>query len=204
LPGGRSSVTTVSSDADAEPKLRGTTGAVVKNPRLVLESALRKMSSVSSLRVRLQMTMTTGDREVVVETVKPDRMRVTATDGEIVVIGRNYYYRPTGGVWQAANSKSTPSTSALATDYSAFVGQMLSAAGVTITGRNLGEEVVDGVETVAYEFTVTDGVESGTITASIGKDDAFLRRLALSGPAFSMTAWFTSINESITIEKPEF
>jgi hypothetical protein len=162
-----------------------------------------KLTGVRSLRTRLQVTLPTGDREVVAETVKPDRMRVTGPDGEIVVIGQDYYYRPAGGDWQVTKSRLALDPAGSALDYSALVKQMLNTAGVTITGRVLGEEAIDGFETVVYEFTVTDRAETGTIAASIGKDDGFLRRLFMSGSGLTLKAWFTNINENFTIEKPQ-
>lgn len=193
-------VTNLPVESDAQPTVTSKTGAPVRNPRSVLENALLKMTGVRSLRTTLQMTSSTGAREVVVETVKPDRMRVTAPAGEIVVIGQAYYYRPAGGSWQVTNSRSALSTSGSALNYTAIVKEMLSATGVSITGRVLGEEAIDGAETVAYEFTVTDGAETGTIAASIGKSDGFLRRLFMSGSAITLKAWFTSINENFTID----
>jgi len=196
-------VTKLPVEPDAQPTLTGKTTAPVRNPRSVLENALMKLTGVRSLRTRLQMTLPTGAREVLAETVKPDRMRVTAPDGEIVIIGQDCYYRPAGGDWQVTKSRLTLDPAGSGLDYSALVKQMLNTAGVTITGRVLGEEAIDGFETVVYEFTVTDGAETGTIAASIGKGDGILRRLFMSGSGVTLKAWFTSINENFTIEKPE-
>ena len=198
-----SGVTNVPVEPDARPTVNSKSGAPVRNPRSVLENALTNLTGVRSLRARLQMTLPTGAREVLAETVKPDRMRVTAPDGEIVVIGQDYYYRPAGGDWQVTRSRSALDSAGSALDYSALVKQLLNGGGVTITGRVLGEEAIDGFETVVYEFTVTDRAETGTITASIGKGDGFLRRLFVSGPGVTMRAWFTSINQNFTIEKPQ-
>ncbi len=198
-----SGVANVPVEPDARPTVTSNTGAPVRNPRSVLENALTNLTGVKSLRMRLQMTLPTGGRELVAETVKPDRMRVTAPEGEIVMIGRDYYYRPAGGDWQVTRSRSALDPAGSALDYSALLKQMLNTAGVTITGRVLGEEAIDGFETVVYEFTVTDRAETGTITASIGKGDGFLRRLFMSGPGVSLRAWFTSINENLTIERPQ-
>ena len=79
-------VTTVPVERDAQPTVTSKTGVPVRNPRSVLENALTNLTGVRSLRARLQMTLPTGAREVLAETVKPDRMRVTAPDGEIVVV----------------------------------------------------------------------------------------------------------------------
>jgi len=190
-------------EPDAQPTVTSKTGDPIRNPRSVLENALTNLTRVRSLRTRLQMTLATGGREVVAETVKPDRMRVTAPDGEIVIIGQDCYYRPAGGDWQVTKSKSAVDAAGSALDYSALVKQLLNGGGVTITGRVLGEEAIDGFETVVYEFTVTDRAETGTITASIGKGDGFLRRLFVLGPGVTMRAWFTSINENFTIERPQ-
>ena len=190
-------------EPDAQPTVTSKTGDPIRNPRSVLENALTNLTRVRSLRTRLQMTLATGGREVVAEVVKPDRMRVTAPDGEIVIIGQDCYYRPAGGDWQVTKSKSAVDAAGSALDYSALVKQLLNGGGVTITGRVLGEEAIDGFETVVYEFTVTDRAETGTITASIGKGDGFLRRLFVLGPGVTMRAWFTSINENFTIERPQ-
>jgi hypothetical protein len=196
-------VTNVPVEPDARPTVTGKTGVPVRNPRSVLENALTTLTGVRSLRARLQMTLATGGREVVAEVVKPDRMRVTAPDGEIVIIGQDCYFRPAGGDWQVTKSRSAVDAASSALDYSALVKQLLNGGGVTITGRVLGEEAIDGFETVVYEFTVTDRAETGTITASIGKGDGFLRRLFVLGPGVTMRAWFTSINENFTIERPQ-
>jgi hypothetical protein len=198
-----SGVANVPVEPVARPTVTSNTGAPVRNPRSVLENTLVKLTGVRSLRTRLQITLPTGEREIVAETVKPDRMRVTAPDGEIVAIGQDCYYRPAGGDWQVTRSRSALDPAGSALDYSALLKQMLNTAGVTITGRVLGEEAIDGFETVVYEFTVTDRAETGTITASIGKGDGFLRRLFMSGPGVSLRAWFTSINENLTIERPQ-
>ena len=195
--------TTLPVEPDAQPTVTSKTVDPIRNPRSVLENALTNLTRVRSLRTRLQMTLATGGREVVAEVVKPDRMRVTAPDGEIVIIGQDCYYRPAGGDWQVTKSRSAVDAAGSALDYSALVKQLLNGGGVTITGRVLGEEAIDGFETVVYEFTVTDRAETGTITASVGKGDGFLRRLFVSGPGVTMKAWFTSINENLTIERPQ-
>jgi hypothetical protein len=138
-----------------------------------------------------------------IESVKPDRMRVIAPDGEIVVVGNTYYYKPAGGEWQASTSKSALAASTSSLDYRAFLEQALSGPGVTITGTVLGEEVIDGVETVAYELSVSDRKESGTVQVWIEKRDGYLRRMFMSGPGMNLRIWLSSINESFTIQTPQ-
>src|SRR5713226_9465420 len=61
-------VTNVPVEPDAQPTVTSKTGVPVRNPRSVLENALTKLSGARSLRTRLQMTLPTGEREVVAET----------------------------------------------------------------------------------------------------------------------------------------
>jgi hypothetical protein len=183
--------------------LNGNTGTPVHNPLAVLRNSLTRMGTINSLRTHLQFSSTEGTREIIAEMIKPDRMRVTAPDAEVVVIGQTYYVRKPGEDWQVASSKSSLNMSVSALDYAQFLNKMLTTPGISVTGRAMGDEVVDGYTTVAYEFTITDGNQKGTIETAVGKDDGFLRRLFMYAPSMTLKAWFTGINEGFKIERPQ-
>lgn len=183
-------------------QLNGEKGTPIRNPLAVLRGALSRMNRVTSLRTRLQFSSSDGSRDLTAEMVKPNRMRIIAPDAEIIVIGHGYYIKRAGEDWQATKSTTALSLSAPVLDYAQFVNKMLATPGLSITGRLVGDEVIDGYTTVAYEFTVTEGKERGIIEACVGKDDGFLRRLFLFAPSLTLKAWFTGINETFTIEEP--
>ena len=172
----------------------------LRNARAVLEGALAKMSGVGSVRTRVQTSLPTGEREVLIETMKPERTHIMSAEGEMFIIGRKFYMK-TGGTW---NVTSIPagSKSDQGFDFRSLVKQMMAKSNVRVTGQVVGGQVLDGVETVAYEFAVTDGSETGTLQVCVGKQDGYIRRMFLSGGALEIKIWFTNINEQFSIEAP--
>ena len=173
----------------------------LRNARAVLEGALTKMSEVSSVRTRVQTSLPTGEREVLIETMKPDRTHIMSADGEMFVIGRKFYMK-TGETWNVTSIPAGGAKSDLGFDFRTFVKQMMAKSNVRVTGQAVGGQMLDGVETVAYEFAVIDGRETGTIQVCVGKEDGFMRRMFLSGGALEIKIWFTNINEQFSIEAP--
>jgi len=176
-------------------------GSLVRNPRAVLEGALTKMSDVDSVRTRLQTTLPEGQMELLIESMKPDRIHVISPYGEMIGIGRKFYVKSAGG-WEV-KSEPLGGAQSEAFDIRAFLKQMTAKlSGVRLTGQVLGSQMIDGVETVVYEFAVTDASESGTVQMSVGKDDGYIRRMSLSGGSLSIRIWYTNINEQFSIEPP--
>lgn len=176
-------------------------GSPLRNARTVLESALTKMIEVSSVRTRMQTSLPTGQREILIESMKPDRAHIISSDGEMIVIGRQFYLKSSEG-WQVTSMPAGSAQSDAGFDFRTFVKQMIGKSSVRITGHLLGGQMIDGVDTVAYEFAVTDGSESGTIQVSVGKEDGYMRRMSLSEGAVGIKIWFTNINEQFSIEPP--
>jgi len=150
----------------------------------------------------MQVSVPDGTREITIETVKPDRMHVVAPDGEIIVVGKAYYYKPAGGAWQVSSSNNALATSSKAFDFNAFFAEGLNEPGVKVSGKVLGEEVIDGVQTVAYSLTVEDTRDSGTVQLWIAKSDGYIRRMSLSGAGLTMRIWCSGINENFAIQVP--
>ena len=176
-------------------------GSPLSNPRAVLESALTRMGEVNSVRTRLQTSLPAGEAEVLIESMKPDRMRVKSPYGEMIAIGRKVYIKSAQG-WEVKSAPSGSAQSDAGFDFPTFVKQMMGKAGVRITGQLLGGQMIDGVETLSYEFTVTDGSETGTIQISVGKEDRYMRRMSVLGGAVNLKIWFSNINEDLSIEPP--
>lgn len=177
------------------------TGSPLRNARAVLESALIKMGEVNSLRTRMQTSLPAGHAEILIESMKPDRTHVIFPSGEMITIGRKFYVKSTGG-WVVTSAPRGGALSKPVFDPQTFLKEMLSKfSSVRITGKVLGDQMIDGIETVAYEFTVTDASETGTIQVSVGKKDGYLRHMFLSGPV-DIKIWYTNINEHISIEPP--
>ena len=178
-----------------------TSGSSLRNARMVLESALIKMGDVSSLRTRMQTSLPAGQREVLIESMKPDRTHIMSSEGEMFMIGRKVYLKSSGG-WQVTSMPAGGAQSDAGLDFRTFVKQMIGKSGVRITGQLLGGQMIDGVDTVAYEFAVTDGSETGTIQLSVGKEDGYIRRMSVSGGGIGIKIWFSNINEQFSIEPP--
>jgi hypothetical protein len=176
-------------------------GSALRNARTVLQSALTRMGEVSSLRTRLQTSLPTGQREVLIESVKPDRTHIISADGEMIMIGRKFYFK-SGAGWQVTSLPAGSAQAATGLDYRTFMKEMMAKSGVRITGQIVGGQVLDGVDTVAYEFAVTDGSETGTIQVCVGKEDGYMRRMFLQGGGVEFRIWFTNINEQLSIEPP--
>ena len=175
--------------------------AKVPNARLLMEKILTGLAKVKSLRIRARLTMPNGQRDLIVETIRPDRTRVTSSDMEIVVIGRASYFRQAGGTWQTT---AIPASAAVQLNVGPeAVKQLVNDPSVSMSARIVGEDLIEEVETVAYEFTVTDRDGTGTIEASIGKSDGLVRQLFIAGPGVQMKMWFSGFNESLTIEPPD-
>ena len=176
-------------------------GSPLRNPRAVLESALTKMGEVNSLRTRIQGSLPEGQREILIESMKPDRMHVTSPYGEIIAIGRKFYVKGNGG-WQVTPMPAGGAQADAGFDFRILVKQLIAKASVRMTGQVLGSQMIDGVDTVAYEFAVADGYETGTIQVSVCKADGYMRRMSISGGGVDIKLWFTNINEQLTIEPP--
>jgi hypothetical protein len=177
------------------------TGSPVSNARTVLEHALTKMSEINSMRTRLQAFMPDGPKEVLIEVVKPDRMHVVSPYGEMFSIGRKFYVKGAKG-WQVTDMAGSGAQSDSGFDFRTYVKQMIGKSSVRITGQTLGDQMIEGVDTVVYEFAITEGSESGTIQISVGKDDGYLRRMSISGGAVKVRIWFGDINEQFSIDPP--
>lgn len=180
-------------------------GSPLRNPLGVLEGALTNMGEVNSVRTRLQTSLPTGQTEFVIESMKPDRMHVISSYGEMIAIGRKFYVK-SAGVWQIQSAPVGGAQSEVVFDFRTFLKQMMAkmvkSPGVRITGQVLGGQMIDGVETVVYEFAVTDASETGTVQICIGKADGYMRRMFLLGKAVEIKIWYTGINEQFSIEPP--
>ena len=159
------------------------------------------MGEVNSLRTRMQTFLPSGQREILIESMKPDRIHVISPYGEMIAIGRKFYMK-SNGAWEVTPVPAGGAQSDAGFDFRTFVKEMIAKANVRITGQVLGGQMIDGVETVAYEFSVTDGSETGTIQVSVGKEDGYIRQMFLSGGAVDIKIWFTKINEQLSIEPP--
>jgi len=184
-------------------------GSPVKNPRAILESAITKMSELDSLRIRMQLLSPSGPLDAVIETMKPDRLHVTSSLGEMISIGRKFYVKGNGG-WSVTTGNDTKAAafnyqsaaqSDAGLDFKTVVKQSILRPGFKITGQLLGTQTVDGIDTDAYAFEVSDGKETGKVELYLGKD-GYMRQMFLTSAAFYVKLWFTNLNEPLSIESP--
>jgi len=130
--------------------------------------------------------------------MKPDRMHVTSPYGEMISIGRKFYVKGPGG-WSLTPGNEAQSDAGL--DFRALVKQLIQKSRVAITGYLLGPQTVDGIDTVAYTFEVTEGKEFGKVDVYLGKD-GYIRQMFLSEGALNLKLWFNNLNEPLSIEPP--
>jgi hypothetical protein len=142
-----------------------------------------------------------GEREILIESIKPDRLHVIAPELEIITIGRKSY-KKNAGRWEVTVMPDGGTQSAAGFDFRTLVKQMISEQSVHITGKTLGTQMLGGLDTVAYEFAITEGTESGTIQISVGKADGYMRRMSVSAGAVNIHLLFTDINQRFSIEPP--
>jgi len=194
---------------EAKPSATRPRGATLNNATSVLQNALSKMAEVKSVRTRIQTFLPTGEREVVIETVKPNRTHLRSPEGEMIAIGSKVYLK-TGDAWvlTPVSAGMVPGSDS-GFDFSTLINEMIGKSKVQITGQMLGDEEIDGLNCSVYEFEVTDRSETGTIQISVGKKDGYMRRLTISGPApgqggssLTINVWFNDINQPISIRPP--
>jgi hypothetical protein len=174
------------------------TGSPLRNARGILESAISKMSELNSVRTRMQTTMPSGQMDVLIESVKPDRTHVVWPHGEMIGIGRKFYVKGEGG-WTVTSVKAPQSDAGV--EFNALIKQLLQKSGVKITGQLLGTQTLDGIDTVAYVFEVDDGIQTGKISLNLGRD-GYMRQMFLSGGGLDLKLWFSNLNEPLSIEPP--
>jgi len=175
-------------------------GTEIRNPRTMLESILSKMNEMRSARTRFQAVLPGGERDVMIESVKPDRVHVLSSDGEMIVIGRKFYVK-TNGAWQVTTTPTAGSELDSALNFQNLVREMLGRSQIRVSGKTLGTQSLD-VEAIVYEFTVSDRSDTGTIRLSVGKDDGFVRRMVITGGGLDIRVSCSDINEAISIEPP--
>jgi hypothetical protein len=173
-------------------------GTPLRNARTILEGAISKMSELNSVRTRMQSLFPSGQVEVLVESMKPDRMHVVSPYGEMISIGRKFYVKGAGG-WSVTTAKAPQSDAGL--DFKTLIKQFIEKSGVKITGERLRPQTIDGIDTDAYAFEVSDGNQTGRIELNIGKD-GYMRQMFLSGEGLDLKLWFSNLNEPLSIEPP--
>jgi len=188
---------TVSSPA-IESETGTATGTPLRNARTIIEGAISKMSELNSVRTRMQTTMPSGQVDVLIESVKPDRTHVVWPHGEMIGIGRKFYVKGEGG-WSVTSVKLPQSDAGL--EFNALIKQLLQKSGVKITGQLLGPQTLDDIDTVAYVFEVDDGSQTGKISLNLGRD-GYMRQMFLSGGGLDLKLWFSNLNEPLSIEPP--
>ena len=146
----------------------------------------------------MQSLMPSGSIDVIVESMKPDRMHVTSPYGEMISIGGKFYVKGTEG-WSVTPGNAPQSDAGL--DFSALIKQFIEKSRVRITGYLLGPQTIDGIDTTAYAFEVTEGKEFNKIELYLG-NDGYIRQMFLSGRTLNLKMWFNNLNEPLSIEPP--
>lgn len=189
---------TTNEESVSRPKV---SGSPLRNARVVLESLFTRMAEVNSVRTRMRGSLPEGEREILLESIKPDRLHVISPEMEIIAIGRKSYVK-NAGRWELTAMPDGGPQSSAGFDFRTLVKQMISKPSVHITGQVLGTQMLGGVDTIAYEFAITEGSENGTIQISVGKADGYMRQMSVSGGAINIKFWFTDINQRFSIEPP--
>lgn len=137
-----------SSGPEPEPSKPEPAPAVNSASRSFLESVTTALQGVKSFRARMIMTgVPQGPIETRIDYVMPDRVRIVSQGMEMIMIGSTAYSKMPGNDW---------TTSKLETPFS-FDGvrKISEDLNSTTDVKEVGTEVVDGVNTRIYQYLST-------------------------------------------------
>jgi hypothetical protein len=192
-----------SKSADASPG-----DYVSVNARKVLENAFTELEKVKSLRMRMKATnLQNEERETVIETVRPNRLRMRSTGFEMITIGTTIYFKAADEPWKTSATNESVVNKAL--NPKDLIKMALNAPGVSMSAWAVGEEVLAGTKTMIYEITMDERGKnnqpiSSTIRMWVGKSDELPRKMEFSSPgsAMKMSVTYGDFNSKIVINAP--
>jgi hypothetical protein len=175
------------------------------NAQAVLDKAFTQLGKVKSFRMRFTLASQNEARETVIETVRPNRLRMRSTGVEVIAVGSDVYTRISEGPWQKTSNPAL--TQSL--EQTDFLKMALSAPGISISGWAVGEEVIAGTPTTIYDITIEEQkaskkFASGSIRMWIGKTDELPRKMEFSMPEtlVRMNISYSDFNANIVINAP--
>jgi hypothetical protein len=175
------------------------------DPRAVLEKAFAQLEKVKSMRTRLTISSQSEERETLIEMIRPNRVRVSASGMEMITVGSTAYFKLNDEPWQ----KTSNPVLAESLNQKDLIKMMLNTEGVSVSGWAIGEEVIAGAPTVVYDITIDERVSSqmptsGTIRMWIGKNDDLPRKMEFGAPAvgLKMSVSYEDFNKNIVINPP--
>lgn len=183
-------------------------GYVSVNPRKVLENVFTQLEKVKSLRMRMKATnLQNEERETVIETVRPNRLRLRSTGIEMITIGSTIYFKTANEPWKMKATDESVVNNAL--NPKDLIKMALNAPGVSMSAWAVGEEVLAGTPTTIYEITMEERGKSNQLISSsirmwVGKSDELPRKMEFSmpGSAMKMSVTYGDFNAKIVINAP--
>jgi hypothetical protein len=187
----------VTSSANGE-----TTRAESFDARALIKNAFSKLTTVNSLRTKIQITGgQTGREETLIETVRPNRLHLQNDLLETIVIGSTVYTKVGKEDWKVVNTP-VPKQQF---DPQNFMNSLLSSPNLKFIGKNLGKTTVDNVSTIVYEITedAANSADRETVLIWIGEADQLPRKIKVSKPNSPMqvTFWYSAFN-AVSIKAP--
>jgi hypothetical protein len=175
------------------------------NAQAVLDKAFMQLAKVKSFRMTFSFAAQNEERETVIETVRPNRLRMRSTGVEMIAVGSDVYTKAYQGPWQKTSNPAM--TKSL--DQTDFLKLVLSSPGISISGWAVGEEVIAGTPTTIYDMTIEEEgaskkLVSGSIRIWIGTKDDLPRKMEFSMPEtlVKINVSYTDFNANIVINAP--
>lgn len=185
----------------------GNSSTATIDARTVLTKAFAKLASVQSLRTRISVSGSQSvANEVVIESIRPDRVHLTNAQMEMFVIGSTSYFKVSGGDWQKTDlGTSQKNINAMQLNPMNLIDQLFATPGLKLSGRVIGKSVLDSTPTTVYEIIGLDNKgEKGIIRAWIGETDQLPRKMEISSPdsPMNLSFRFSDFNSNFSIQPP--
>ena len=160
------------------------------NPLDALTKSFTNWGSVKSFRARMS---TTGTPEMTLEMVSPDRIHMSGSQFEMILIGNTSYVK-IGNTWQKMNLPQSVDVNLF--NPKSYQTQIQGLPDIKL----IGPDTVDGVPTMAYQFGTTLKGQSQSTTTKIwiGIADGFPHKIETGGT----TITFYDFNANIAINPP--
>lgn len=194
--------TTAPAAKSSSPTTSASPDAAAGEPRAALSAAFEKMVDVQSFRFRGESQSSGQLEQISGEMVPPNTMRISAKEGEIVILPDTFYVKEEGGQWvglkipadQAANQ--TPSVFNPAQEMRDLSGAQ--------NFKLVGLDVVDGTPTTVYSYEETINGQPATTKMWIGVADNLPRKVEQSiGGQVDSTFFFSDYGQVPPIQAPE-
>jgi TonB family protein len=175
------------------------------NPREVLKKTLSAIQSVKSYRIRIEIP-SVSKAVIIREYASPDSVRMFGKNEELIQIGKNAYYKKGDDSWKKypEQNSQVSMTNLPVTALENFIKMLNAAKDIKL----IGQEMMDGIPTLAYQHVFGSGTDPYTMKAWISVADGLPRRcefeciVAGGSTKSTVIETYYDYNADIKIEAP--